>query len=202
MRMTSQYVVTVLALFALMCGSAIGAETTDTLNFGDSRAEEAHDFKSINSEVRTGARGQKCRVMLPQEPPIRAGGSMTFTVSCDPEKQNYLTLKLWGGEQKPGYLYLYDDQTQVGRFKLSDWSPLVGFSKRPGDAFPGRFFYVTVMIPRSMTRGKTEVELRIVSMGYWWNYGHDYWASQQKQEEPSRALYRAYSHQQPFTLRQ
>ena len=124
-----------------------------------------------------------CRTLLPHRPePRRSGGSVSFTLDCDPDGQNYLTLKFWGGKKTYGNLHLFHGKKQISCLSSQDgWPALDGFNKKPRSPFPGRFWYSTYPIPRSITDGKDSVRLRVVSFGSWYNYVSPYKRSQNLQ---------------------
>jgi len=191
-----------LSLTAVLTGAGATAgqpgRRLDTLYFGNEASETAHQCAAENSAVRTGGLGHRCRVILPTEPPSDSGGSITFTVRCDPERQNYLTARLWGGDVGATVLYLFHGGKQLGS-NLSDWPPLDKLNWRQKEPrFPGRFFYSTYLLPRPITRGRRQVTLQIVAKGRMYSYAPSYEKGQHKQEKPSQGIYAAYTHTDPF----
>ena len=67
---------------------------------------------------------------------------------------------------------------------------------------PGRFFYSTTLLPYAMTKGSTSVTLKIVSTGRLYPFGSGGPESaspyQYAMNQPSRGIYRAYTHTDPF----
>lgn len=174
------------------------AEPMDSVYFGDAASEKSHELVSDNSEVRTGGLEQRCRVILPAAVPAISGGSVGFAVRCDPNRQNYLTVRLWGGDVGETVLYLFHDGKQIG-CNLSDWPPLDKLNWREMEPrFPGRFFYSTYLLPPCITRGKAKVELQIVCKGRVYSYAPTYERAQYNQEKPSQGIYAAYSHTEAF----
>jgi hypothetical protein len=60
--------------------------------------------------------------------------------------------------------------------------------------FQGRFFYQTVALPPMLTHGKAEVALKIAVLGPMWPYGSTFAQKQRNFTQPSRGIYRAYTH--------
>ena len=170
----------------------------DTLRLGDDLSERAHAFASENSVVRKGGLGQPCRVILPTDPPSVSGGSLAFTVNCDPKRQNYLTARLWGGDVGETALYIFHGGLQLGS-ERSDWPALDKLNWREREPrFPGRFFYSTYMLPPRITRGRERVTLRIVSKGRVYDYAPDYETAQHDQKSASQEMHAVYTHTDPF----
>lgn len=171
----------------------------DKITFGDEGSEEAHRFVFDNSVVMEDGLGEKCRVIIPRSPePAFRGGSLTFAMKCDPELQNYITVKFWGDDEGETALYLYHDGKQIGS-QQSDWPVLDRLNWRnKGPAFAGRFFYTTYLIPYHLTRGRDKLTLQIVSTGFLYSYAPSYEKAKHDQKDPSRGIYTAYVHTDPF----
>ena len=84
------------------------ANFLDRIDFGDrgtgATSESAHSLVQPAATTGTGMFGQTYRVIAasaatPGDPSTNA--VLTFTLACDPTLQNYLTVKLWGGDS-PG----------------------------------------------------------------------------------------------------
>ena len=73
------------------------------------------------------------------------------------------------------------------------------FIHTDGPVTPGAFWYRTTILPRWLTKGKTSVELKLRSMGDLFAYGSifNYDTYQHKLTQPSRGLYRLYTHTNP-----
>ncbi|MDF7801928.1 hypothetical protein P4C99_20800 [Pontiellaceae bacterium B1224] len=179
----------------------------DTLAFGDPASEAMHALISTNTQVITGGLGEAARQCLPLDPVDYYGGSMTVTMKVDPERRNYFTLKLWSNDDTTSamgrlYLYIVEDGTdyQVGFRHEGDYMPLSVPAAHPG--LPDRFFYSTTMLPLEMTRGKTAMTFRIVSMGRLYALGKggekDGGNYQFLMDTNSRGIYRAYTHVDPY----
>jgi hypothetical protein len=124
------FFVTVLSIF---WGAVCEADVLDQVVFGDSASEAAHGVSVTTAPVESGALGQSSRR-------ISGSGAITFTLACDPVRQNYLTVKLWGGDtvSSTQYLYLYDPVNKIGNYQ-DDWPEVaIWGSQAP---FPGRVVY-------------------------------------------------------------
>jgi hypothetical protein len=154
-----------IAIVVLLVG-VCRADWLDRIVFGDPASEVAHDVVGTNTAVETGGLGQTCRR-------LGDGGSVQFTVACDPVLQNYLTVKLWGSDTVGGtqYLYLYDPIDRIGAYQ-DDWPEVAIWTSQP--PFPGRFVYSTYLIPQNLTEGRTQVTLRLAdaSLGVYTVYSH------------------------------
>ncbi|UUE44622.1 fibronectin type III domain-containing protein [Pectobacterium aroidearum] len=190
--------------------SAASVEATgivDSITFGDKTSESGHDLNANNSQTIAGALGESSRKLLPFQQPGVDGGSLTFTMQIDPLRRNYVSVKLWGeddGNIDTGRLYLYmikdGVEYQIGYRHEGDYAPLsVAHWNKP---LPGRFFYSTTLLPYSMTKGSTSVTLKIVSTGRLYPFGSGGPEStkpyQYAMNQPSRGIYRAYTHIDPF----
>jgi len=166
----------------------------DSVVFGDDISEQSHNVSAPKTIAVTGGLGECARKILP-------GGSLSFELKCDPDKQNYLTVQLWGSDSGSGMLFLARPiQSEYG----SAWCELdymkddFGYLRQDAErAFPGRFYYSTYPIPAFLTRNRETVRLTIISTG-----GANPYASgadrTSKQVEASRGIYAAYIHTDPF----
>ncbi|WP_255433980.1 fibronectin type III domain-containing protein [Pectobacterium sp. CFBP8739] len=190
--------------------SAASVEATglvDSITFGDTASESGHGLNGENSQTFSGALGESARKLLPFQQTSIYGGSLTFTMQVDPLRRNYVSVKLWGeddGNINTGRLYLYmikdGVEYQIGYRHEGDYAPLsVAHWHKP---LPGRFFYSTTLLPYAMTRGSTSVTLKIVSTGRLYPFGSGGPEStspyQYAMNQPSRGIYRAYTHVDPF----
>ncbi|MDO5398392.1 MAG: hypothetical protein Q4G33_10730 [bacterium] len=126
-------------------------------------------------------------------------GAMALTMKCEPEKTNYLTVKLWGNDTGNTMLWLCDpvtgnmnlkndkQPTRTGDVDRSDWVELNCLNEEP--QYNGGFIYSTYMIPEIYTRGKEYVSLRLYSTGGNADYSS---VSIKEQTNPSRGIYAAY----------
>ncbi len=145
--------------------------------------------------------GEPSRRMFPQNPAYYYGGEMTIQMKVDPQKQNYLSAKLWGsdGSGRMGRVILNVEGKEVG---MRHGGGLDIFIHNVGAVSPGAFWYRTTILPRWLTEGKTSVEIKLRSVGDLFAYGSpwNYDTYQHKLEQPSRGLYRLYSHTDPMIV--
>ncbi|MEI7781507.1 MAG: immunoglobulin domain-containing protein, partial [Planctomycetota bacterium] len=92
----------------------------------------------------TGSSGRSYRLTRGESGPA---AHLIFNLACDPARQNYVTVKCWGNDT-PAEMYL---QNSGDRIERAGGSPV----------FPDRFYYYTLPIPLSQTRGETTVQLDI-----------------------------------------
>jgi hypothetical protein len=166
----------------------------DTLVLGDQASEQDHALTGFRSEVIRGGLGESARRLLPLEPASYDGGSMAFTLKVDPQRQNYLTVKLWGSDRgaESGRLILYLDGLQVGYRHEGDYDVLNQMDEEA--LFQGRFVYQTVPLPLMLTRGRTQVALKIAGLGPMWPYGSSFAQKQRNLTRPTRGIYRVSTH--------
>jgi hypothetical protein len=183
--------------FALATGSippANAVDYLDVISFGNPASEHSHGLTQFRSEVIHGGLGEQARQLLPLDPISYNGGSVRFTLKVDSTLQNYITVKLWGSDrgEERGRLILYIDGLQVGYRHEGDYDVLNQTDKEA--IFQGRFLYQTLPLPLMRTQGKTEVTLKIAALGPMWFYGTDFTSLQHSLTQPTRGIYRAYSH--------
>jgi hypothetical protein len=141
----------------------------DEIIFGTGTSEAAHNFDPGVTTLPpsgTGAMGLTYREIAGPASGTGTGANneaLTFTMTVDPFKQNYLTIRLWGSDTTPGVIYLYNptkgylvDAYDESSTPWLDWQVSGG---QP--AFPGRFYYDTTPIPLSWTQGQTSVSLTL-----------------------------------------
>ena len=194
--------------FALALLSFKSAAAVDTLTFGNSASEKEHHLTSERSKIiKGGALGESARLLLPinypqwqarQRTPARIirswqGGTMQFTVKVDPDKINYVTIKLWGSDVTQNQLMLFSDGAQIGYRYLGDIDALDTGGEN-GAAFVGRFLYNTTPLPLELTRGRTNLNLEVRASGEIWPYGNAFDTFQRLMTEPSRGIYKIYIH--------
>ncbi len=175
-----------------MRGTAI-----DTVIFGESTSEQSHAFKGDKSEVLHGGLDEPARRLLPGGEFPWQGGSLEWTMKVDPQKQNHLTVKLWGSDKgrESGRLVLFANGLQVGYRHESDYD-VINTCEDEAQA-PGRFLYVTLPLPPALTQGKTSIDLKVQSLGPIWFYGENFERYQRNLTQPTRGIYRAYTHTTP-----
>ena len=181
----------VLILATLHAGAA---EPLDTLVIGDPVSEATHALSGGRSEVVAGGLEQPARRLLPLEPNTWEGGRLAFTLAVDPAAAVYLTLRLWGGDVSHDRLLLYVDGRQIGYRHLGDIDILDTGSAEP--ACPGRFLYVTTPLPTTLTHGRTSIACEIRATGRIWGYGTTFEQYQKTMSEPTRGIYRVYTHRE------
>ena len=164
----------------------------DTLSFGEATSEQNHALTMQNSDSVAGLLSQNARRLLPLEPQSWEGGTLNFTMKLDPALPNYFTIKLSGDDITENRLLLLMDGKQIGYRHLGDVEQLDFGTGEP--AYAGRFFYNTTPLPLAMTRGKTRANFQIRSSGRIWGYGNTFEQYQKNQTEPSRGIYRVYTH--------
>ncbi len=222
------------ALRAWLAGfCAVGslhAQTIDTVVFGDTTSEGQHSLTTgwgpltpsswvpagtsvpvtnnstgPSSDVVTGALGQKARRLLPLTPyPDIYGGQAEFTMTVDPVRQNYLTIKVWGSDPSVGVWFVLNvDGLELGlRHGGDSAAPGMLFGNKltvnaPLSVFaPNQWIYRTMAIPVHLTQGKTSVTLKLRSLGWISDYdtGAYFGAYNKLMNSPSLGLYRIYSH--------
>ncbi|MCM2375191.1 hypothetical protein [Aporhodopirellula aestuarii] len=184
----------------LICGSlsALANPLVDEIRFGDTQSEESHGLKVDSGEIIDGALGTSARQLLPPQKEHWRGGRMTFRMQVDPDKPNYFTVKFWGSDTTGEHsrLMLFLEGKQIGQRHLGEVDSLDISEDRA--RFLGRFFYKTLPLPEHMTRGQTSLELAIEAQGPVWGYGYNFEKFQQPMTKPSRGIYRAYLHTDPY----
>jgi hypothetical protein len=171
-----------------------GGKSIDALTLGDPGSEQAHRLTADHSEIIHGGLGDSARRLLPLSPVTFDGGSITFTMKIDPQRQNYVTAKFWGSDKGAGAgrLILYADGLEVGYRREGDYDVLNQCDEE-GEA-PGRYFYQTLLLPPGLTQGKTSIRLKIAALGPMWYYGTTFAQYQKDLTQPSRGIYRVYTH--------
>ena len=169
----------------------------DDISFGDGQSEQSHGLKAEKSESFRGGLDQPARKLLPGGSHPWEGGTLEWNMKVDPNAQNYVTVKLWGSDkgQASGRLVLFANGLEVGYRLESDYDVLNQCDEEP--LAPGRFVYVTLPLPPKLTLRKTSLELKIVSLGPIWYYGTTFEQEQKDLTEPTRGIYRAYTHTAP-----
>lgn len=182
-------VLMVLFLIAVRAGAA---GIVDTLILGDAASERAHKFTGERSEVVKGLLDETARRLLPPNSTDWLGGTLAFDLKVDPAAPNYFTLRLSGDDVSGSRLMLVIDGKSYGYLHLGDYDMLETGGAEP--QFAGRFFYRTFFLPESVTKDRTHLRAEIRSMGPIWAYGQTIDKFQKPMTEPSRGIYRVYSH--------
>ena len=190
-----------LFLFALLiyANSFSQSSINDVIVFGDNNSEAMHSLSEKSSKAIKGELGESARILLPIKGERVEGGNISFTMQVDPEKQNYCTVRFWGGESgNKNILILFCEGKQVGYRHLGDIDMLnIANEHAP---FPGRFIYNTMPLPLAMTKGKTKIQLSIHSTGEIGRYGNTFDKYQKPMEESSKGLYKAYTHTDNYLI--
>jgi len=173
---------------------AADASFLDVIVLGNNASEQSHGFHDERSQIIKGGLDESARRLLPDDPVSFDGGSISFSLKVDPSLQNYVTVKLWGSDKGAGLgrLLLFADGLQVGYRREGDYDVL-NQADAEGEC-PGRFLYQTIPLPPLLTRGKTSIELKIAALGPMWYYGTTFAQYQKNLEEPTRGIYRVYTH--------
>lgn len=182
-----------LFVFLLVLSASLQAQVVDQIHFGNKKSEKKHAFSHKASQVIKGGLNQSARVLMPIEGERVEGGNVHFRLKVDSEKQNYVTVKMWGSDiGDNNILILFIEGKQIGYRHLGDYDMLsLGNGEAP---FPERFYYTTLPLPVSITKGKNEVKLSIRSTGPYYRYGNTFDAYQKMMTTPTKAIYSAYSH--------
>jgi len=167
----------------------VSTNALDSLRFGLTTDEAAHGMNGAPGTAGVGAFGHSYRVIAPS--PSAPGDAsqnlaLRFRMACDTAKQNYITVKLWGSDTTPGFLYLYEPaRGHEPRNYYEQSRPELDY--QGGDPIsPGRFVYVTYPIPLSMTQGRTSVALELNAARHA--------GAQLAAGETSRPVYAAWTH--------
>ena len=160
-----------LLLFAVR--SSLGQfQVIDQIQFGNFYSESIqHSCTFVNAPASTGGLGQSSRK-------LGSGGSIAFTIACNPAAQNFITVKLWGSDTvtERQYLYLYDPADRIGEYETANSELMFWHDVQRG--FVGRFVYSTYPIPLGLTSGKTSVTLKLA--------------------DAQLGIYKVYTHLDPF----
>lgn len=169
-------------------------EIVDRLVLGNTGSEKEHLFVAQKMERIVGGLDQSAVKLLPSETVSWQSAPMTFTMKVDPERQNYITLKLWGSDkgEECGRLFLFVNGLQVGYQHESDYGTL---NQTDEDAeAPGRFVYQTEPLPPKLTLGQTSLKMTILAFGPKWNYGDTFAKFQKPFTKETRGIYSIYTH--------
>jgi fibronectin type 3 domain-containing protein len=208
----------------LIGGATAGAQTSDSLVFGNTTSEANHGLTAYfppptniatvtwqntpapsnpsataPSDVVAGLLGLSARRLLPRTPNGDVyGGQVTFTMAVDPAKQNYFTLKLSAADPYGNdCLILNCNGKEIGaRHGGNTLSEDMLWSGGSG-WWLGRFYYRTEPLPLPMTRGKTSVTITVRSSGSFYAYAPIFTYVPQYQSlmtVPAESLYAAYTH--------
>jgi hypothetical protein len=174
-----------------------GSNAIDRLDFGNLASEASHLFEpSLTADQMPllGAGTAGVSTGMTYREPVGSGVNdpyssqgLTFTLAVDSAKQNYLTIKLWGGEVPNGQMYLLNTQSWAPAIEITGGVP----------AYPNRFYYYTVPIPLSMTQGKNVAQLTINFVSSFDAYGGTGFHYLAK-DQVTRPVYSVFSHTDPY----
>jgi hypothetical protein len=185
-------------LAATPSAQAAAAGPLDTLVFGDTTSETAHSLSTTDSVTITGALEQTARRFTPSSSDGVWGGTATFTMAVDEAENNYVTVKMWGGEAgaDQGQLMLLVEGALDGWYFLGEVDALDIAADDP--RCDGRFYYHTLPIPYGYTSGSSSISLSIISMGEIYNYASTAADWYGDLTVNSRAVYSVYTHSNPY----
>lgn len=186
----------IFVLFLSLVALAARAEILTAVTLGESSSEFTYAVKSVQAAVVTSADtalGEPARRLVPATPDDTA--SITFTATVSPTGQNYITLRIWGGDTTWGPVYLaLADSTNLNLGNL--W-----WHDTTEAPLPGRFIYRTLPIPIEVTLGKSSLDLRLQTAPSPENPGSVLFGYVPPPKTPSRpgpALYNVYTHTTPY----
>jgi hypothetical protein len=164
----------------------------DSVQLGSALSESAHSLTETGTRVETGGFGQSYRQ-------FESHGAMEFDLAVNPDKQNYVTVKFWGSDHSDEKVAIrLLDSINGDAFQpdyTSVYPDLDDMYKQP--VATDRFYYATYKLPAIMTDGKSKARIKLVATGTVNPYlAKDQWYA--PLEEPSRGIYQAYSHEDPF----
>ncbi len=164
---------------------AISPAILDTIILGNEESEKSHNFEAKNSVVGYGGLGDSYRQLYPNEP-------AWFDMSVDPEKMNYLTVKMWGSEfpQKDRQHLSVTDEYGTFRLEYGTLWPDID-SMMHEQSQNGSYYYGTIRIPPQATMGRTKIRLKIYNAGNYNAYGATKYDAA---KEYSRQLYKLATH--------
>ena len=166
----------------------------DALTFGNANSEQKHGLTAKDSDTIAGGLGLSARRLLPVKPASFEGGTLAFTMKVDPEKPNYVTVRLWGSDVSQNRLVLFCEGKQIGYHHLGDVDILDFGTDSDAPGYNGRFFYTTSPLPVGLTQGRSELHFEIRCLGRIWGYGGSFEDYQRNMETPTRGIYRFYTH--------
>ena len=184
----------IVGILGLFCTNMM-AQVSDQLYFGNKESDTKHQLQNNNTKVIEGGLKQSAIVLLPPPSPSWTGGSVSFILNIDKEKPNYITAKFWGNDITQNRLYLVCEGKQIGARHLGEVDMLDIGNDAP--FYNNRFFYTTLPLPLSLTKGKSQIQVEIRSNGPIWGYGQTWDKYQKNMEEPTRGIYAVYAHINP-----
>lgn len=181
---------------ALPAAARAADSAADQVDFTREPSLAAHAVTIDNGTVAPGGLGQLAlRLNAPKDGGWR-GGTVSFRLKVTPDRLNYLSLRLWGGDAVDGNLILFCGGKQVGDRLLSDHDAL-DFGSHAAQ-FPGAFFYRTAALPAAVIKGRDTIDCRIEATGAIWSYAEAFDKFQKTMSEPSRGIYAISVHTNPW----
>ena len=168
---------------------ALSDDVLDAVVFGNDESERAHNVEPGKSVTGYGGLGDTYRQLYPGDDKI------WFTLKVDPEKMNYVTIKLWGSEfeKKEIKSLLINDEYDIMPIKYGTiWNVPDYMYDEPAQR--NEYFYATCRLPVGMTHGKTEVKFYLSHYGAYSAYSANGYATA---NEFSRQIYKVVSHTDP-----
>ena len=107
--------------------------------------------------------------------------SVDFKLDCNPDQRNYVTVKVWGSSGSKDGQLLLGHKKGVDLTKKHAPEGVLTW-QRIKNPLPGRFYYATRPLPKSLTDGQSTVK---VTLGY-------------KGSSPGPQVYNIYCHQEAF----
>ncbi len=149
-----------LMVLALFTPGVLSADNLATVR--PNRDTSKHTLNDEKAEVVQGALGQDAWQLAPKN------GRLAFTVRCDPEKQNYLTVRFWSEDRGNNIALADGDGKNLGNID----------HKTSGNIAPAQWYYGTHLLPRELTEGKQTVSLQL----------------KHNADQPSRGIYEIAGH--------
>lgn len=147
------------------------------INLGSGGSEGDYDFAEVHAPAHSrwlGGRNFPYRT-------LEADGTMAMTMAVDPEKQNYLTVKIWKAEKPTSALLIENMQDRTA-------DPIVITAPAEISAEDG-FLYLTYPLPLAQTQGKQYISLRFSANGE---------TAETEEEMVSWSIYNVYSGQTSY----
>lgn len=162
-------------------------DVLDTVIFGNEESEEAHSIDPGKSVVGYGGLGDTYRQLYPG-----LGDRIYVTMKVDPNKMNYLTVKLWGSESENKEIktLMFNDEFGTLQAKYGTMWPVLDYMYDE-PAQRDSYFYATYRLPMAMTYGKEEVRFYVEHFGSYSAYSANGFATA---SEYSRQMYKLITH--------
>lgn len=161
-------------------------DVIDSVIMGNEESEKAHDVDAGNSITGYGGLGDTYRQIAPGD------DKYWVTMKVDPEKNNYITVKLWGSEfenKEIKNLMINDEYGTLQAKYGTVWPVWDNMYEEPAQR--DSYFYATYRLPMAMTHGKTEVRFQVYHGGDANAYSAN---GMNTAKEYSRQLYKLVTH--------